>query len=86
MVPRSDPRFRDFAHPPALTWLARLAKVAAMSEMILGIDLGTTNSAVGVVDSGFPILLANGNSLADFSIRRNCGKGLLGLVPLCLLA
>ncbi len=30
-----------------------------MSEMILGIDLGTTNSAVGIVDSGFPILLAN---------------------------
>ncbi|MDX1680612.1 MAG: Hsp70 family protein [Akkermansiaceae bacterium] len=30
-----------------------------MSEPILGIDLGTTNSAVGVVDSGFPILLAN---------------------------
>lgn len=27
--------------------------------MILGIDLGTTNSAVGIVDSGFPILLAN---------------------------
>ncbi|GAA5131493.1 molecular chaperone DnaK [Luteolibacter yonseiensis] len=34
-------------------------KLAGMSEMILGIDLGTTNSAVGVVDSGFPILLAN---------------------------
>jgi molecular chaperone DnaK len=30
-----------------------------MSDMILGIDLGTTNSAVGTVDSGFPILLAN---------------------------
>ena len=30
-----------------------------MSELILGIDLGTTNSAVGVVDSGFPILLAD---------------------------
>ena len=30
-----------------------------MSEFILGIDLGTTNSAVGTVDSGFPILLAN---------------------------
>jgi len=30
-----------------------------MGDMILGIDLGTTNSAVGVVDSGFPILLAN---------------------------
>jgi molecular chaperone DnaK len=30
-----------------------------MTELILGIDLGTTNSAVGVIDSGFPILLAN---------------------------
>jgi molecular chaperone DnaK len=30
-----------------------------MSGIILGIDLGTTNSAVGTVDSGFPILLAN---------------------------
>ena len=30
-----------------------------MSIPILGIDLGTTNSAVGVVDSGFPILLAD---------------------------
>ena len=30
-----------------------------MSDMILGIDLGTTNSLVGVVDSGFPILLAD---------------------------
>jgi len=28
-------------------------------SLILGIDLGTTNSLVGVVDSGFPILLAN---------------------------
>jgi molecular chaperone DnaK len=30
-----------------------------MSDLILGIDLGTTNSLVGVVDSGFPILLAD---------------------------
>lgn len=30
-----------------------------MSDFILGIDLGTTNSLVGVVDSGFPILLAD---------------------------
>jgi molecular chaperone DnaK len=30
-----------------------------MIDIILGIDLGTTNSAVGAVDSGFPILLAN---------------------------
>lgn len=29
-------------------------------ELIVGIDLGTTNSAVGVVESGFPILLADG--------------------------
>jgi molecular chaperone DnaK len=43
----------------ALTDSAHAVNVAAMSEMILGIDLGTTNSAVGVVDSGFPILLAN---------------------------
>ena len=30
-----------------------------MSEVIVGIDLGTTQSAVGVMDSGFPILLAD---------------------------
>ncbi len=30
------------------------------SGPIIGIDLGTTNSLVGVVDSGFPILLADG--------------------------
>jgi molecular chaperone DnaK len=30
-----------------------------MNELIVGIDLGTTNSAIGVVDSGFPILLAD---------------------------
>lgn len=42
-------------------------------EVIVGIDLGTTNSAVGVVDSGFPILLADGDgrrlvpSAIDFS-------------------
>ncbi|TLD69519.1 molecular chaperone DnaK [Phragmitibacter flavus] len=29
------------------------------TDYILGIDLGTTNSLVGVVDSGFPILLAD---------------------------
>ncbi len=30
-----------------------------MNNDIIGIDLGTTNSAVGVVDSGFPLLLAD---------------------------
>lgn len=30
-----------------------------MDDVIIGIDLGTTQSAVGVVDSGFPILLAD---------------------------
>ncbi|MEM9398750.1 MAG: Hsp70 family protein [Verrucomicrobiota bacterium] len=28
-----------------------------MSDVIIGIDLGTTNSAVGVVDCGFPVLI-----------------------------
>lgn len=31
-----------------------------MTEDIAGIDLGTTNSLIGVVDAGFPILLADG--------------------------
>jgi molecular chaperone DnaK len=30
-----------------------------MSDLIAGIDLGTTNSLIGVVDAGFPILLAD---------------------------
>lgn len=30
-----------------------------MTEWTVGIDLGTTNSAIGVVDAGFPILLAD---------------------------
>ncbi|HWM23990.1 MAG TPA: molecular chaperone DnaK [Chthoniobacterales bacterium] len=30
-------------------------------ESIVGIDLGTTNSLIGVMDSGFPILIADGN-------------------------
>jgi molecular chaperone DnaK len=36
-------------------------KPESPSSPILGIDLGTTNSLVGVVDSGFPILLADEN-------------------------
>ena len=34
------------------------SKIAGMSD-IVGIDLGTTNSLIGVVDAGFPILLAD---------------------------
>jgi len=39
-------------------------------DYILGIDLGTTNSLVGVVDSGFPILLADsqGNRLTPSAV------------------
>lgn len=36
-----------------------LTPALSTSSFILGIDLGTTNSLVGVVDSGFPILLAD---------------------------
>ena len=32
---------------------------AATTDLIVGIDLGTTNSLVGVMDAGFPILLAD---------------------------
>ncbi|MBK1834016.1 Hsp70 family protein [Roseibacillus ishigakijimensis] len=41
-------------------------------ETIIGIDLGTTNSTVGVVESGFPILLADedGNRLTPSAVWR----------------
>src|SRR4051794_8320266 len=32
-----------------------------MPDTIVGIDLGTTNSLIGVMDAGFPILLADEN-------------------------
>jgi molecular chaperone DnaK len=40
-------------------------------ETIVGIDLGTTNSAVGVVEAGFPILLADeeGRRLVPSAVR-----------------
>ena len=34
-----------------------------MSNAILGIDLGTTNSAVGVIDTGFPVLIPDGDGV-----------------------
>jgi hypothetical protein len=48
-----------------------------MSGMILGIDLGTPNSAVGVVDSGFPLLLTNEDGcritgIVDPQTTQNC--------------
>src|ERR1041384_7036177 len=30
-------------------------------DLIVGIDLGTTNSLIGVMDAGFPILIADKN-------------------------
>ena len=55
------------------------------SELILGIDLGTTNSLVGVVDSGFPILLADENgdrSTPSAVIMGEDGKVTVGAVAL----
>ncbi len=47
-----------------------------MADDIIGIDLGTTNSAVGVVESGFPILLADadGNRITP-SVVSYAGDG-----------
>ena len=48
---------------------------------IVGIDLGTTNSLIGVMDSGFPILIADANWRAvdsfccSFSERRDTNRG-----------
>lgn len=50
-------------------------------ELIIGIDLGTTNSLVGVVDSGFPIILADeqGNRLTPSVVAfPNNGEPLVG--------
>ncbi|MES2597014.1 MAG: Hsp70 family protein [Verrucomicrobiota bacterium] len=46
---------------------------------ILGIDLGTTNSLVGVVDSGFPILLADeaGSRLTPSAVNYAADGGLI---------
>ena len=46
---------------------------------ILGIDLGTTNSLVGVVDSGFPILLADedGQRLTPSAVNYSADGSLL---------
>jgi molecular chaperone DnaK len=49
----------------------------ATASPILGIDLGTTNSLVGVVDSGFPILLADagGSRLTPSAVHYAPGGG-----------
>lgn len=49
-------------YPPSFLPFTMPEDVAAESnenDLIIGIDLGTTHSLVGVVDSGFPILLAD---------------------------
>ena len=45
--------------------------INSMNEaLIIGIDLGTTHSLVGVVDTGFPIVLADANGdPSNWSIR-----------------
>jgi molecular chaperone DnaK len=43
-----------------LGWWRYAGEIDRMDE-IVGIDLGTTNSLIGVMDAGFPILLADAN-------------------------
>src|ERR1700722_3032268 len=51
------------------------------SSVIVGIDLGTTNSLIGAMDAGFPILFADGEgerltpSVAHFPVA---GEPLIG--------
>jgi len=48
-----------------------------MVDPLLGIDLGTTHSLVGVVDGGFPLLLADaeGRLLTPSAVYYPCGGG-----------
>ena len=48
-----------------------------MNDKILGIDLGTTHSAVAVVDAGFPLILADrdGNRLTPSVVHYPAGGG-----------
>ena len=39
----------------------RRSEIAGQMDDIAGIDLGTTNSLIGVMDAGFPVLLADAN-------------------------
>lgn len=58
-------------------------------ELIIGIDLGTTHSLVGVVDSGFPIILAdpNGERLVPSAVSFPSGQSpLIGHEALRALA
>lgn len=45
--------------PLPRNWLGIRRGTATFCEMIAGIDLGTTHSLIGVMDSGFPVLIAD---------------------------
>src|SRR6476661_6137961 len=64
---RTPGRFEYCIRSPRLVlrWRGAISSIrikieCAMNE-IVGIDLGTTNSLIGVMDAGFPILLADKN-------------------------
>jgi molecular chaperone DnaK len=58
MIPRAREQTRSTDHPSRFV-IRSFRHSSFFMSPILGIDLGTTNSLVGVVDSGFPILLAD---------------------------
>lgn len=57
-----------------------LATFGGVKNRIVGIDLGTTNSAVAVVDSGFPIVLADnsGRRTTPSVVRHEEAEALVG--------
>src|SRR2546423_11964158 len=57
---RPCPCFQKRAHSSTLTGAAfQLQEKARMADKVIGIDLGTTNSVVAVMEGGEPVVIPN---------------------------